>query len=87
MKKSSGLVKILIILVAIVITLLGYIALTAPDRRTAGEKIGDAIDQLPEGLDKAMRQLDDRSLGEKLGEQVQDMGDAVGDSIKRQTEK
>lgn len=42
-----------------VIAVIAYLALTAPDRRSGGEKIGDAIDE-----------LGDRSLGERIGDDL-----------------
>ncbi len=70
---------ILVILVAIVL----YGVLTMPDRRTPGQKIGDAIDALPQGPDKAVRQLEDRTPGEKVGDAIKD----VGDDIKHNTDR
>jgi hypothetical protein len=46
-----------------VIGIVGYFVLNAPDRRSPGEKIGDAIDQ-----------LQDRTPGEKLGDAVHNAG-------------
>ncbi len=46
-------------LLVIILAVVGYYILTAPDRRTGGEKIGDAIDQ-----------LGDRSLGERIGDDL-----------------
>ncbi len=48
----------------IVLALVGFYVLNAPDQRSPGEKIGDAIDQ-----------LGDRTPGEKLGDAVKDVGD------------
>ena len=42
-----------------IIAIVGLYVLNAPDRRTPGEKIGDAIDQLGE-----------RTPGEKLGDAI-----------------
>lgn len=39
--------------------------LTMPDQRAFGEKVGDAIDALPQGLDDAAEQLENRTPGEK----------------------
>lgn len=54
---------------------IGYLVLNAPDRRSAGEKIGDAIDALPQGADKAARQLESRTPGQKLDDAAKDAGD------------
>lgn len=76
--QPKGLIALLII---IILGAIAWGALTMPDRRTAGEKVGDAVDALPEGVDKAARQLEDRTPGEKLGDAVKD----VGDDIKKNT--
>ena len=65
----------------VVVAIVALYVLNAPDRRNAGEKIGDAINELPNGVDKAARQLEDRTPGEKLGDAVKD----VGDDIKKST--
>lgn len=57
----------------------GYLVLNNPDQRSAGDKIGDAINELPNGIDKAARQLEDRTPGEKLGDVIDD---AVDDTKK-----
>jgi hypothetical protein len=66
-----------------VIVLLAYVVLTMPDRRTPSERVGDAISELPNGADKAVRQLEKRTPGEKLGDAVQD----AGEEIKRSTDE
>jgi len=71
------------ILVLIALGLIAWSILTIPDQRSTGEKIGDAVDALPQGLDKAARQLEDRTTGEKLGDAVKD----AGEDIKRQTDR
>lgn len=71
---------LIIAAVAVLLGLGGYFVLNAPDQRTTGEKIGDAVDQLPNGVDKAARELEDRSPGEKLGDAIKDTGDQVKES-------
>lgn len=69
---SKGILAIILILV------LGVIAwgvLTMPDQRSTGDKIGDAVDALPQGIDKAAQQLEDRTPGEKLGDEIKDATD------------
>ncbi len=67
----------LILAVAILLAVIAYAALIVPDRRTGAEKVGDAISELPNGLDKAARQLENRTPGEKLGDQISDFGEEV----------
>lgn len=64
-----------VILVVIVLAVLGYMILTVPDNRSTTEKVGDAIHELPKGVDKAARQLEDRTPGEKVGDAIKDAGD------------
>lgn len=63
----------------IVIIVVGCYLLKAPDKRGAGEKIGDAVHELPNGTDKAARQLESRTPGEKLQDSAQD---AIDDAKK-----
>jgi HAMP domain-containing protein len=70
--------KTLMIFVAlIVVALLAYSALTMRDQRSPTERLGDAIHELPQGVDKAERQLEDRTPGEKLGDAVKDAGEKI----------
>ena len=74
---------LIIILVTIFLGIVIWGILTMPDQRSAGQKIGDAVDALPQGVDKAARQLEDRTPGEKLGDAIKD----AGDDIKKNTDK
>lgn len=60
----------------VVIAALSYAVLTTPEHRTPGQKIGDAIDHLDNGLDDAARQLKDRSPAEKIKDEVKDATDS-----------
>jgi len=70
-------------LLAIVAAIVAWQVLTMPDQRTTGEKIGDAVDALPDGVDKAARQLEDRTPGEKLGDAVEDAGEEIQENTDR----
>jgi hypothetical protein len=61
-----------------------YYVLNAPDRRNAGEKMSDAINELPNGLDKAGRQLESRTPADKLGDAVKDAGNEIKKSTNQQ---
>ena len=74
--------NLLTIIIVIVLGVILWGALTMPDQRSSGQKIGDAVDALPQGVDKAARQLEDRTPGEKLGDAVKD----AGENIKRNTD-
>ncbi len=71
-----------VIMFAIIIALafLAYSFLTAPDHRTLTEKVGDSIHDLPQGVDKASRDLEDRTPGQKIGDGIKDFGDKVKDN-------
>jgi hypothetical protein len=70
--------------VAIFIAIIGYKVLNAPDNRDAGQKVSDAINDLPNGVDKASRQLEDRTPGEKLKDAAKDEGDDIKKATNQQ---
>jgi hypothetical protein len=76
--------QIIIVIVVIVLGVIGYGLLTMPDHRTTTERIGDAIHDLPQGADKASRQLEDRTPRQKLGDAIKDTGDKVKDNTSDQ---
>ncbi|MBL0319286.1 MAG: hypothetical protein IPP74_08370 [Alphaproteobacteria bacterium] len=78
--QSSAKIFTITLLIAVV-AVIGYYVLNAPDRRTAGQKIGDAVDELPNGADKAARQLEDRTPGDKL----HDAANNATDDVKKAT--
>lgn len=80
---KTQLKTVLIIILILFLGVIGWGVLTMPDQRTTGEKVGDAVDALPEGADKAARQLEDRTPGERLGDAVED----VGEDIKTNTDE
>ncbi len=63
---ATGVLVIIIILVA-------YYVLNAPDQRSPAQKMSDAVNELPKGVDKAARQLENRTPADKLE-------DAAGDA-------
>ncbi len=65
---------LLVTVLVLALGVIGYYMLNAPDKRDAGEKISDAIDALPKGLDKATDQLKDRTPGQKLEDIAKDAG-------------
>lgn len=73
------------ILIVLVIVLLGFVAysvLTAPDQRDLGQKIEDAVDEIPNGLDEAAEQLEDKTPIEKIQDGAQDVKEDIQDDIK-----
>jgi hypothetical protein len=68
----------------VILAVIGFYVLNAPDRRSAGDKIGDAINELPNGVDKAARQLEDRTPGDKLNDAAKDAGDDLKKATNQQ---
>jgi len=60
------------IIAVVAIVAIGAFVLNMPDRRTPGEKIGDAVGQLDNGLDNAARELEDRTPGERAADAIKD---------------
>jgi hypothetical protein len=70
MQRSSR--SIIVIVAVIALGFLAYGVLTMPDQRTPTDKISDAVDELPNGVDKAARELEDRTPGERIGDSIRD---------------
>jgi len=70
--------------IIVLIAIVGYNILNAPDRRSDGQKVSDAINELPNGLDKASRQLKDRTPADKLSDAVKDEGDDIKKATNQQ---
>jgi hypothetical protein len=68
------------ILGGVVVAAIVVILLTLPDRRTTGERVGDAVDALPHGVGTAAGQLRDRTPAEKAGDAVQKTEDKAKDA-------
>jgi hypothetical protein len=66
---------------AIIVGFLGYYIWSMPDERDASQKISDAIEELPNGAEKAARQLESRTPGEK----IQDAAKDAGNDLKKAT--
>jgi hypothetical protein len=81
--KSTG-KNLLFVAAIVVVGIIGYGLLYAPDQRTTGEKIVDAVDALPDGLDKAARQLEDRTPADKLKDAASDAGDDLKKATNQQ---
>ena len=70
--------KILIsFLIIITLGVIGWGFLTMPDNRSTGQRVGQAIDELPNGVDKAAKKLESRTPGEKIGDAIKDTGETV----------
>ncbi len=64
--------NLFILVVVLALAVVGYAVLTMPDHRSTTEKVGDAIHDLPKGVDKAGRQLEERTPGQKIGDAIKD---------------
>ena len=84
MSQQPQVKTIMMIGVIIIIGIVGYYVLNAPDRRNAGEKVNDAINELPGGADKAARQLNDRTPGDKLNDAAKDAGEDLKKATNQQ---
>ncbi len=77
---NNRLTSLLVIIVLFAVAIIGYRFLTMPDNRSTTDRIGDAFHELPNGADKAGRELEDRTPGQRLGDAVKDTGDNIKDS-------
>jgi hypothetical protein len=75
--------SLITLLIVVVLALIAWAVLTMPDQRTAGQKVGDAVDALPNGVDKAARELQDRTPGERAGDAIKDAGENLKDATDR----
>lgn len=73
--KNKNIPLIIGVIAVLVVGFVAYAALTAPDQRSTGEKVGDAVGKLDEGLDDAGRELEDRTPAERISDEVQDATD------------
>lgn len=62
-------------LIAVVVVIVVFGILTTPEDRTFGQKIGDAVDNLDEGVDDAGRELEDRTPAQRIGDEIEDATD------------
>lgn len=80
---SSGKFFISLILV-IVLAVALYTILKTPDTRSDGQKISDAVNELPNGIDKAARQLENRTPADKLNDAAKDAGNDLKKATNQQ---
>lgn len=64
---NSGMIAAIIAVLAIIAVV---VFLNLPDRRTPSEKLGDAVEAVPDGLDKAAGELSDKPPAERAGDSV-----------------
>jgi hypothetical protein len=68
------------VLGGVVVAAIAIVLFTLPDRRTTGERVGDAVDALPHGVNAAAGQLRDRTPAEKAGDAIQKADDKAKDA-------
>jgi multisubunit Na+/H+ antiporter MnhB subunit len=76
--------SLIVVALVIVLGFLTYSFLRTPDQRTFTDRVGDAFHALPQGVNKASEQLEDRTPGQKLGDAIKDTGDKVKDNTSAQ---
>ncbi len=72
MNYPTGSQTVLVIAAVIILAGLGYYAFNGTDQRTTAEHVGDAISNLPNGVDRAAKELNDKTPAEKIGDKVKD---------------
>ena len=56
---------------AALLAIVAIFLLNMPDKRSGPERVGDAVEALPQGVDKAGDQLEDRNPVEKAGDAIE----------------
>ena len=69
------------VVMCIAVLAAGYWLLNRPDQRTDGEKLGDALSAVGEGLDNAGKELGDRTLGDKIGDSLKDAKEDIQKNV------
>lgn len=64
-----------ITIVVLLVLAFGYAFLTMPDQRSTGERMGDAVSKLDEGVDDAARELEPRTPAERIKDDYEDATD------------
>lgn len=72
--RSTG---IILGIIAIVLALGAVLYVLSQDNRSSGERVVDAIEAVPQGIDSAAGQLEDKSPAENIGDNVDRAVDRV----------
>ncbi len=72
MNNPSGSQTVLVIIAIIILGGLGYYVFNGADNRTTAEHVGDAISNLPNGADRAAKELENKTPAEKIGDKIKD---------------
>ncbi len=68
---------IITVLVIALVAVGGYAFFNMRDNRNGAERLGDAISELPNGIDNAARELEDRTPAERVTDTVKDATDGT----------
>jgi hypothetical protein len=75
--------KNLIVIGFLIIISIGiYFIVTAPDRRSGTQKVSDAIEQLPNGIDKSARELQDKTIADRISDKATDVKNEVKETTR-----
>ena len=70
-------VIVMVIAILALLAIVAYGVMNAPDNRSTGERLGDAMSNLSNGVEDAGESLQDRTPAQKLGDAVEDAGDRI----------
>jgi Phr family secreted Rap phosphatase inhibitor len=72
--------KIHMILIGAVVVVAIAVGVTMQNDPTLGERLGDAAEEMGDGVEEATEELDpNRTVGEEIGDTIEDAGDEIQD--------
>ena len=80
MNNSNSARTFLILGIIVLVAIIAWVALNGPDNRSTGQRISDAAEALPNGVDNAASELGDRTPGQKVGDAVENAGERIKNS-------
>ncbi|WP_085902066.1 hypothetical protein [Kiloniella majae] len=73
--------KIHMMLIGAVVVVAIAVGVSMQNDPTLGERLGDAAEELGDGVEEASEELDpNRTLGEEIGDTIEDAGDELQDA-------
>ena len=70
----------LVVIVAL-IAIVAIVGLNMQREETPGERIGNAVDEMGDGMEDAAEEMQNRSPMEKVGDSIEDAGEEVNESM------
>ncbi|HAX91825.1 MAG TPA: hypothetical protein DCY07_06420 [Rhodospirillaceae bacterium] len=67
----------LVVTVALVVALLAYGVLTMKDNQKASERVGGAVNELSQDVDKAVKEMKESAPVQKMDEVIKETGDKI----------